>query len=69
MCLEAINQSINESVSIQEIIKNSPSNFSKFTSASYDNPPILQSMYPILDKLNININTSKLDDKPLDVIF
>ena len=24
-------------------------------------------MYPILDKLNIN--TSKLDDKPLDIIF
>ena len=69
MCLEAINQSINESVSIQEIIKKSPSNFSKFTSASYDNPPIFQSIYPILDKLNINITTSKLDDKPLDVIF
>ena len=67
--LETIYWSVNESVSVPVILKNAPSNSSKSTSTSisYDNPPILQSMYPILDTLNIN--TSKLDDKPLDVIF
>ena len=39
----------------------------KSTSTSHDNPPILQSMYPILDMLNIN--TSNLDHKPFDLIF
>ena len=63
--LETINWSINESVFVPVILKNAPSNSSKSTSTSYDNPPILQYMYPILDKLN----TSKLDDKHLDVIF
>ena len=65
--LETINWLVNKSVSVPAILKNTPSNSSKSTSTSYDNPPILQSMYPILDKLNIN--TSKLDDKPLDIIF
>ena len=39
----------------------------KSVSTSYDNPPILQSVYLILNSQNIN--TSKLDDKPLDTIF
>ena len=65
--LETINCSVNESVSGPVILKNIPSNSSKSTSTSYDNLPILQSMYPILDKLNIN--TSKLVDKPLGVTF
>ena len=62
--LKTINQSVNESVYVPVILKNAPSNSSKSTYTSYDNPLILQSMYPILDKLNII--TSKLDDKPLD---
>ena len=65
--LETINSYVNESVTVPVILKNAPSNCSKSTSTSYDNPLILQSMYPILDKLNIN--TSNLDDKPLDLIF
>ena len=68
--LETINWSVNESVCVPVILKNAfsnSSNSSKSTSTSYDNPPILQSMYPILD--NLKINTSKLDDKPLDIIF
>ena len=65
--LETIHQSENERVSDPEIWENSPSNCSKSSSTSYDNSPILQSIYPILDK--VNINTSNLDYKPLDVIF
>ena len=65
--LETINWSINVSVSVPAILKNTPSNSSKSTSTSYDNPPILQYMYPILDKLN-NYDY-KLDNKPLVVIF
>ena len=73
--IESINWSENECVSIPAICKYIPSNFSKSTSTStssststlHDNPPILQSLYLILDK--ININTSKLDDKPLNVIY
>ena len=42
------------------------SNCSKSSSTSYDNPPILQSIYPILDSLNIN--TSNLNKNPFDVI-
>ena len=34
---------------------------------SYDNPPILQSVYHILDSLNIN--TGNLKDEPFDVIL
>ena len=65
--LETMHWSVNESISVPVIFKNDPSNSLKSTSTSYENPPILQSMYPILDKLNIN--TSKLDDKHLDIIF
>ena len=74
--LDTINWSENERVPVPTICKNTSSNCSKSTSTStftstststsHDNPPILPSLYPILDKLNIN--TSKLDDKPLDVI-
>ena len=64
--LETINWSVNKSVSFPAILKNTPSNSSKATSTSYNTPPILQYMYSILDKLNIN--TSKLDDKPFDII-
>ena len=39
--LETINWSVNENVSVPEILKNDPSNSSKFTSTLYDNPPIL----------------------------
>ena len=65
--LETIHFSKNERVFDPEICKNSPSNRSKSASTSHDNLPILQSKYPILDKLNIN--TSNLDDKPLNVAF
>ena len=73
--IESINWSENELVSIPTICKQFQSNFSKSTSTStcsststsHDNPPILQSLYPILDKHNID--TYKLDDKPLDVIY
>ena len=49
------------------VCNNSLLNCSKSSSISYDNPPILQSIYPILDSLNIN--TSNLNDKFLDVVF
>ena len=65
--LETISWYVNESVCVPPILKNASSNSSKSTFTSYDNPPILQSMYPILDELNIN--TSKLDDTPLDIDF
>ena len=70
--IESINRSENERVSIPVSCKYIPSNFSTSTSTStstftlHDNPPIFQSLYPILDKLHIN--TSELDDKHLDVI-
>ena len=65
--LEKIYLSENESMSDPIICNNSLSNYSKSLSISHDNPPILQSIYPILDWLKINI--SNLDDKPFDVIF
>ena len=65
--LETLYWSENERVSDPAICKISPSNCSKSSSTSHDNPPIPQSVYLILDKLNIN--TFKLDDKPLDLIF
>ena len=69
--IETINWSENERVSIPAICKNLPSNFSKSTSTStstsHDNPPILQSLYPILNSLNIDI--SDLENKQLDVIY
>ena len=40
--LETINWSVNESVCVPAIFKNASSNYSKSTSKSYDNPPILQ---------------------------
>ena len=49
------------------ICKKSSSNCSKSSSTSHDNPPILQSIYLILDSLNIN--TSNLKDKPLHMIL
>ena len=52
--LDTIIWSVNKSLSVSAILKIAFSNSSKCTSTSYDNPPILQSMYPILDKLNIN---------------
>ena len=69
------NWSENERVSISASCKYIPSNFSKSTSTStcsststsHDNPPILPYLYPILDKLNIN--SSELDDKYLDVTY
>ena len=39
---------------------------STYTSTSHDNPPIIPSLYSLLDKLNIK--TSNLDDNHLDVI-
>ena len=65
--LETIHWSENELVSDPTICNNSPSDCSKSSSTSHGNPPILQSIYPILDKFNIN--TSNLDDTHLDVIF
>ena len=65
--LETTHWSENEHVSDPKICKKSPSNHSKSSPTSHDNPPILQYIYPTLDKLNIN--TSHLDDKPLGVIF
>ena len=69
--IESINWFENERVSIPISCKYIPSNFSKSTSTStstlHDNPTILQSLYYILDQLNIK--TSKLDDKSLNVIY
>ena len=69
--LDTINWSENERVHVPTICKTTSFNCSKSTSTStttststsisHDNPPILTSLYPILDKLNIN--TSDLDDK------
>ena len=67
--IESINWSENERMSIPDSCKYIPSHFSKSTSTStlHDNPPTLQFLYPILDQLNIN--TSELNDKPLDIIY
>ena len=67
--IKTIHWYVNERVSTLAICRNTPSNCSKSisTSTSHNNPPILQSMYPILDKLDIN--TSNLEDKNLNVIF
>ena len=65
--LETINWSVNERVSGPAICKNDSSNCSKSISTSYDNPPILQTLYPVLDSLDIN--TTNLEYKHLDVIF
>ena len=58
-------------MSVPTICKNVHFNFTKSTSTStstsYYNPPILPSLYSVLDKLNIN--TSDLDNKEFDVIY
>ena len=45
---------------------NSLSNCSKSSSTPPNNPPILQSKYPILHS---HINTSDIKDMPLDIIY
>ena len=64
--LEIVHWSVNERVSDQAIYKDDPY-CSKSTSTSHDNPPMLQTLYPILDSLDIN--TSNLEVKYLDVFF
>ena len=67
----SINWSENEPIYFPAICKYIPSNFSKSTSTStyilHYFPPILQSLYSILK--SININTSDLENKHLDVIY
>ena len=75
--IESKNWSENECVSIPTSCKHIASNLSKSTSTStstssststlHENPPNIQSLYPILDKHNIN--TSDLENKHLDVIY
>ena len=73
--LKIIHWYVNKSVSVPAIYKRCPSNSSKSTyistssstSTSHDNPPILQSLCPILNSLNIN--TSALENKQLVVIY
>ena len=75
--IESVNWAENECVSIPAIYKYISSNSSKCTSTSssqstststlHNNPPILQSLYPILK--SFNINTSNLKNKQLDVIY
>ena len=75
--IETITWSKTERVSIPVIYKSTPSIISKSISTStsssastftsHDNPPILKSLYPILNSLNIN--TSDLENKHLDVIY
>ena len=52
--LETIKWYVNERVSVPVICKNAHSNCSKSTSISLDKPPLLQTLYPILDSLDIN---------------
>ena len=56
-----------ESAHGSELRNNSSSNYSKSSSTPLDNPPVLQSKYPILD--SYNINTSTLKDKRLDIMY
>ena len=65
--LETIKWYVNERVSVPAICKNDPSNCSKSISTSHNNTPLLQTLYPILDSLDIN--SSNLQDDNLDVIF
>ena len=65
--LETINWYINERVSVPVICKNTPSNYSKSTSTLHDNTPLLQTLYPILDSLDIN--NSNLVDDHLNILF
>ena len=74
--LDTIDWSENECFYVPKICKNIPfsstnstsssSSPTTSTSTSHDNPPIVPSLYPTLDKLNIN--TSDLDSNPVDVI-
>ena len=77
--LDTIDWTENECFSVPAICKNVPFNStnstsssrttstSTSTSTSHDNPLIVPSLYPTLDKLNIN--TSDLDSNPVDVIY
>ena len=71
--LDTINWTENERLYVPTIRKNAPSNCSKSTSTStstytsHDNLHMFPSLYPILDKLNIDI--SDLDNKDFDVIY
>ena len=70
--LETIYWSDNETIHDLEMERckmcnNSPSICSKSSSIPPDNPPILQSKYPILD--SDNISTSTLKDHPLDTKY
>ena len=65
--LETIYWSEDESVSDPIICQKLSSNCSKSSSTSPDNPPILQSINPILNSLNIN--NFNLKHKPFDVII
>ena len=64
--LEIEHWSINERVSDQAICTNDPY-CSKSTSTSHDNPLMLQTLYPILDSLDIN--TSNLEVQYLNIFF
>ena len=64
---EMIHWSEEENVYVPVICNNSSLNCLKSTSISHDNPPLLQTLYPILDSLDIN--TSNLEYKHLNVIF
>ena len=70
--IETIHWSENKCISVPAIYKSTPSIISEYiststsTSTSHDNPPILQTLYPILESLNID--TSDLENKPMIVI-
>ena len=59
--LETMHWSENESVYHLVICKKLSSKCSKSSSTSHDNPPSLQSIYLILDSLNIDTSNLKKD--------
>ena len=65
--LEMIYWYEDESIYDPVICNNSSSNCSKSSLILHDHPPILQSLYPILDLLNIN--PSNFYNKHFGVIF
>ena len=73
--VETINWSENEHESVPAIYKSTPpiisksisTSISSSTSTSHNNPPILKSLYPILN--SFNNKTSDLENKQLDVIY
>ena len=73
--LDTIDWTENECFSVPAICKNVPFNSTNPTSSSrttstsisHDNPLIVPSLYPTLDKLNIN--TSGLDSNLVDVVY